>query len=225
MQYVKNSDMDARYFMFCDQDDVWKYDKVALSYNEISKFQTDKPFLVYTSKEYVDSNLNYINWNIKGESIFNHTILIQNKTYGCTYIFNRSLFDRLEYNISEKFINYYHYVAIQAFIYGHVHFLNKKTILYRQHENNVSGTLNKSLQKRFDIFGKYKIVIRTFLFLLDYCYNTLLSLGIKDEIITELFLSKERKNFFFICLKNKIFMNTFIANLQFYIMLFIFILR
>lgn len=222
VKYVKNINIDTNYFMFCDQDDVWKVDKIELSYNEISKYQIGKPVLVYTSKDYVDSELNHINWNVRGEEVFDHTILIQNKTYGCTYIFNRLLFDKLEFNISKKFINYDHYVAIQSFIYGNIYFLDKKTILYRQHRNNVSGTVNKSLRKRISIFRKYKVVITTFLFLLDYCYNTLLSLEIKNKDVTDLYLARNKKYFFFICLKKKMFLNTFIANLQFYITLFLF---
>lgn len=222
VKYAKEQLTKYDYYMFCDQDDVWIHDKIECSLEEIKKYQK-KPVLVYTSKQYVDEYLNPLNWNVKKESLFDKNILLQNKTYGCTHILSYELFEKLDYNIDDNFINYDHYVAIQAFLYGEVHFLDKKTILYRQHGNNVSGVVNGRLINRLGIRKKYIKVWELFNFLIDYCYTNSESLDERNRSFVYKLYKLKGNHFSFIyeCVKNGVTMNTVLGTLQFYIFLFL----
>lgn len=55
---------DRGYFMFCDQDDIWKSDKIEktiTTMKELEKENTDLPLLVHTDLEVVDEKLNVLN--------------------------------------------------------------------------------------------------------------------------------------------------------------------
>lgn len=208
------------YYMFSDQDDVWKKEKVDYSLKEISKFKTNKPILLYTSKQYVDQKLINMNWNIPNENIIDLSLLFQNRTFGCTYIFNNSLYDKLEWNISPSFINYDHYVAIQAFLFGSIYFYNYKTILYRQHGDNVSGAVRRSFFERINIRKKYAKVIDLFKFLLEYAMKNYAELNNIDKTKIEMMNNKKNRiSIVSYCLKYHLYMNTLLGTIQFYIAL------
>lgn len=55
--------VESRYYMFCDQDDVWLPEKVQISIDkvrELEKTNPDKPILIHTDKKRVDADLNII---------------------------------------------------------------------------------------------------------------------------------------------------------------------
>lgn len=204
------------YYMFSDQDDVWLEHKIEKSLSFIENQHNTIPTLIYTSKQYVDEELNNINWNIKHEEVINQSLLIQNKTYGCTYLFNNALFNKLDNDISSSFVNYDHYVAIQALLYGEIYFLPEKTILYRQHINNVSGVIKKPIWKRINVFSKYTKVLNTFYYLLSYCNGKAKDLKYR-KIFDDLFISTNRIVFIVKCLKYRMYLNSFLGNFQFYL--------
>ena len=58
--------VENEYYMFSDQDDIWKEDKIEKSINHIKETDSD---LVYSDLEVVDENLNVIYssyWKLKG---------------------------------------------------------------------------------------------------------------------------------------------------------------
>jgi hypothetical protein len=91
---------DAKYFMFCDQDDVWNQDKVELTLQkmyEMEKLYKNTPILVHTDLEVVDENLHTINpsfmklQNLDEKKNRLNNLLIQNTITGCTVMINRDL--------------------------------------------------------------------------------------------------------------------------------------
>ena len=224
IQFVKNKKLNADYYMFSDQDDVWKEDKIEKSVLEIEKNNPEKPILVYTSKEYVDEDLETIGYNLPKEEVFDFNILHQNKTYGCTYIFNSELLNKLDYDAPIFFVNYDHYVAFQAFLYGSVKYFPQKTIFYRQHGNNVSGTVNKKLSERLKILKKYKPNILQYRNLIEYAYknNENLDESYKHYIDCLYNAKKSRINLFLKSAKLKIRKNTFFGTIQFYLALLLY---
>lgn len=153
------------YFMFSDQDDVWKKNKVSDTFNLMkqAKNNTNVPILIHTDLEVVDENLKTLgNSFIKYRALnpeckdINH-LLIQNNVTGCTMMVNRPLLVKaLQVEGIDKIAMHDWWFALIASIYGKIYFLNKSTIKYRQHGGNVVGATNVNslafIIKR--VFGK-----------------------------------------------------------------------
>ncbi len=171
VKYTKAYIAEDCFYMFSDQDDVWMPDKIRVSVKALNKHNEKGSVLIYTGKQYVDKDLQYIYDDTINENIFDINIIHQNKTYGCTYILNSELMGHLESNIPHDFINYDHYVAVQAYLYGKVYYLPQKTILYRQHGDNVSGTINQTLKDRLKTKSKYKNNVIFYKFMINFCWK------------------------------------------------------
>lgn len=135
---------EEEYIMFCDQDDVWKKDKIRITMEAMINAESHNPglpILVYTEKEYVDNDLNPLKTNdekLKNDML---SILCQNPVYGCTAMINMRLKELLL-----PFPNYItchdYWIALIASSNGIIKRVDYKSILYRQHSNNVTGGIN-----------------------------------------------------------------------------------
>lgn len=132
-------------FMFSDQDDYWEKNKVKDTVDEYNKnIDKDIPILIHTDLIVADSELNtihpsfikYSNLNTK-RNRFSH-YLIQNNATGCAMLINKSLVDLVKFDIGYIRMHDW-YFALIASAFGKIIFIEKPTIKYRQHENNVLG--------------------------------------------------------------------------------------
>lgn len=148
---------DAKYIMFCDQDDEWKPDKIAITFSKMQELEKQLtsacPILVFTNFQYVDEEMNIIKSkkNFKINRIKNiqfAQLLAQNPVYGCTTMMNRALANKVT-SIPTQAENHDYWIALVASIFGCLYYLNEETVLYRQHNKNVSGNFdNNSFKKR-----------------------------------------------------------------------------
>ena len=154
---VKNTDAD--YFMFCDQDDIWKNDKIEKTIGimkELEKTNSNLPLLVHTDLEVVDENLNLLAksfWKYeKRDPSLNsiNRLIMQSTVTGCTMMINRKLAE-LSLPISENSIMHDWWISIVASSFGKIVYLEESTISYRQHSSNDTGSkkfgLNLILKK------------------------------------------------------------------------------
>ncbi|WP_289091690.1 glycosyltransferase family 2 protein [uncultured Bacteroides sp.] len=143
----------ADYFMFCDQDDVWLPNKIALSINKIEelekKFGKNIPLLIFTNLKIVDSKLNLIS-----ESYFKYQNISPSVCYniwkcmalsvaaGCTMILNKY---SKEYILPiPKYLIHDHWIISNIVYWGKCDYILEPTILYRQHNNNSVGASSTS---------------------------------------------------------------------------------
>ena len=155
----------SEYIMFCDHDDVWLKNKISLSLNHIQKISNqNQPVLVFTDKKIVDENL-----NILAESFFYYlrlnpyklqlnNLITQNVASGCTMLFNRELLQLLNIEMMQKYaVMHDHWIVLVAQLFGKISYLNKPTMLYRQHSKNVYGAtkLKNKLKKVQFIRNKF----------------------------------------------------------------------
>ena len=155
MNSIKNEN---EYIMFCDQDDVWLSSKLEDTLNEMLRLEKEYtkniPLLVHTNFLYVDfflkiieSKKNYEATKIKDPSFSN--VLCQNSVYGCTMMINRKLAD-VTGEIPLEAENHDYWLTLTASAFGKVFYLNKRTVLYRQHGSNLSTQFDfNSFSKRF----------------------------------------------------------------------------
>lgn len=164
-------DFGYEYVMFSDQDDVWEKDKIEKTFQMITKYEQEKkaPILVHTDFCYADENLNPIKYDNRitfarlSKKINKINILANyNYIFGCTMLFNRALLS-LCLPVHKNAQNHDYWIALHAAAFGDISYLNNKTMLYRQHGNNVSGGVQYSSWRNrflrlinFDIYKKNK---------------------------------------------------------------------
>lgn len=142
--------VEAPYYMTCDQDDVWLDKKIGLTYDKMLAIETkaDVPCLVYTELRVVDSELNTIADTMSGyQSLDCHKrtinqFILQNSVTGCTMMVNRALRDKmLRITDIDNTIMHDWWAALVAAQFGKTAFIDEPTILYRQHGDNSLGAL------------------------------------------------------------------------------------
>lgn len=144
MYLIKNSSHD--YIMCCDQDDVWLTEKISLTLEAMKRTEEkDVPVLIHTDLKVVDSELNIISESFFEHSNFRkqfeyHEILIQNFVTGCTTMMNRPLVELMGLmDDCDKILMHDWAAAVIAAGAGKVGFVDKATMLYRQHAINSVG--------------------------------------------------------------------------------------
>lgn len=142
--------VEAPYYMTCDQDDVWLEKKIELTYDKILAIEdkADIPCLVYTELRVVDSELNTIADTMSEyQSLDCHKrtinqFILQNSVTGCTMMVNRALRDKmLRITNIDNTIMHDWWAALVAAQFGKTAFIDEPTILYRQHGDNSLGAL------------------------------------------------------------------------------------
>lgn len=158
--------VEARYYMFCDQDDVWLPEKIALSLEEMKRQEAlhlQKPVVIHTDLHIVDDKLTVTYesmWDYTGkhpqyirtmDDAGGHTSIAT----GSTMLFNHEA--KKCYNPqSAKAIMHDCWLCLCTLKQGGiVHGLNKKLVLYRQHGANCLGSGDT---KASDVNLKFRIL-------------------------------------------------------------------
>lgn len=138
------------YALFCDQDDVWKKDKVEKCLKLMQEREKPgEPLLVHTDlcvvdrelKEISPSFLAYTKLYAKNSAL--NRLLVQNCVTGCTMMMNRPLID-LALPVPKEAMMHDWWVALVASAFGRIAFLPEATLYYRQHGKNQIGALKYS---------------------------------------------------------------------------------
>lgn len=149
---LETDNMQGDYFMFCDQDDYWRPDKVDATLSLMMDTEAgnqEMPVLVHTDLVVADVNLHEIApsfvryQDLHPSRCSLNYLLVQNNITGCTMMFNRSLL-KLTAGITdtENILMHDWWMGLIATAFGKVVFLDKPTILYRQHGSNEVGAID-----------------------------------------------------------------------------------
>jgi len=138
----------ASHVMFCDHDDVWLPNKVVDTVKKMERAEAecgaDTPILVYTDLIVVDEKLSGLNTScfarqhIDPKKTDLRNLLLQNVPTGCTMLLNRALVEKVG-EIPSFAVMHDYWVALVATCFGKMVYLDKPTLLYRQHEKNFYG--------------------------------------------------------------------------------------
>ena len=139
---------DARYIMFCDQDDVWLSGKIEKTLDAMRAAEADQdpncPILVHSDLHVADAQLALIAdslWRYQGispKATGLDALCIRNVVTGCTAMINRPLRDRAV-PIPAEAIMHDWWLALVASGLGRIVHLPTPTLLYRQHRTNTVG--------------------------------------------------------------------------------------
>lgn len=139
-----------QYVLFCDHDDVWLREKVALTFAKMQELENEygkkMPIAIHSDLTVVDADLKVISpsfWKSSGlnpsEKTYSFSrLLVQNQITGCTLMINRPLI-ALAAPIPKHCIMHDWWIALVACCFGKIAAVNQPTILYRQHSSNDTG--------------------------------------------------------------------------------------
>jgi hypothetical protein len=161
----------AEYLCFSDQDDVWLPGKVSLVKRAMQRLEDrygeTTPLLVFTDLRVVDERLETLNpslWKRAGVRIENihhlARVLSENVVTGCTVMINRSMRD-LAVQMPDDAEMHDWWIALLSAVFGAAEATPQATVLYRQHANNVIGSIEQhlslsSLSSRIRKRGKWR---------------------------------------------------------------------
>ena len=148
----------ADYLLLCDHDDIWLPDKIALSLARMQALEgahpAGTPLLVHTDLVIVDAGLRAIHGSFfeladarPNENRLTR-LLTSNIASGCTTIANRALYRRAR-PIPDEAVMHDHWLALVAAALGAIACVDRSTILYRLHADNVIGVRSVSRASTF----------------------------------------------------------------------------
>jgi glycosyltransferase involved in cell wall biosynthesis len=140
-------DRGARYVFCCDQDDVWRPDKLARVLGQLSQCEGPDPVpcLVHHDLEVTNEKLRTTApsyWKLMalapGTEQAPQRLLSRNEVTGCALACNRSLLE-LALPIPEKAIMHDWWLALHAAFFGRLRAIPETLVQYRQHGANEIG--------------------------------------------------------------------------------------
>jgi len=154
--YIKNFECVLKrakgdYIAICDQDDIWREDKLEMLLREI-----DNNALIYADSLLVDENGNSLNKRLS-QKLKNNFIsskeplnfLYDNAVSAHAALFKRELLEIILPLPQHLYFD--QYIALCAASMGGVKYLDKDLVLYRQHQNN---TLSQNSKKESSTLSK-----------------------------------------------------------------------
>jgi glycosyltransferase involved in cell wall biosynthesis len=141
--------IDAPYYMFADQDDLWHTDKIAVSMAAMKaeeQLHPDKAVVVHSDLRLVDNNGNTIHpsffsyANLHPERITAYGDYIQNIVTGCTMLFNRQARTAALSRPYQAATMHDAWITLRTIADGGIrHTIYEPLTDYRQHGDNVMG--------------------------------------------------------------------------------------
>lgn len=147
-ELIQISSPDAEYFAFCDQDDIWKEDKISRAVEALDTISPNVPSMYCSRYVMVDEKLNPIGLSsIPRRGVSFENALVQNVASGATIVINSVSRELLLQGPpkSARMHDWWIYQVIVAF--GEVVYDVEPGILHRLHSSNVTtrkaGTIAK----------------------------------------------------------------------------------
>lgn len=142
------------YVALCDQDDIWFPEKLETLYQQcrqLDRLHPGSPGLIYSDLMVVDEHLHVTapsfarSIRVKPAKVSFEQLLLENSIPGCSMLFNRpllSLVQRADPS-DPRIIMHDWWIALAAFGSGEVWYVPKPLMSYRQHSNNVVGSVTR----------------------------------------------------------------------------------
>lgn len=150
---------DAPYTALCDQDDVWRPDKLARCLDALREAEAiygeGTPLLVHHDCRVVDAKgavlhgsfFRHQGWDGKANTL--PRLLTQNNVTGCTCVMNAALRHLVTQHAQADRLHMHDwFIALTAAAFGRIVFVDEALADYRQHGANVMGASRKGLMSR-----------------------------------------------------------------------------
>lgn len=142
------------FIMFCDQDDIWMENKVEIHFNGIRHRKT--PTMIYSNGYIYKNNINtQIEFITFHRNNLQDSIFLNGGIHGCCVMLNRLLLEKINHIFPDYVYMHDHFVTMLSVTFGETIYIDKPLMLYRQHDNNVTGNIETSLFRKLKTFLNY----------------------------------------------------------------------
>lgn len=140
----------SEYIIFCDQDDIWMESKLEVLFRKIQN--ATEPVAVYCNAYSYDGiKITANKVSLIKRNNLNNSLFLNSGVQGCSLMFNRLLLDKL-IDYPEYVYMHDHYITMGAVSFGKLLFIDESLMLYRQHNNNVTGNVPVNILERLKAF-------------------------------------------------------------------------
>lgn len=159
--HLLTNNIEADYYAFCDQDDVWLPDKLIKAIEKIN--ENEKPSLYASALKRVDENLKFLGiQSFKNLKLTLGAEFTRHRLAGCTFVFNKNLYNIIKNAYYIENLNCSHDKLITILCLatnGKIIFDKNSYILFRRYGTNTSldgkGIFHKLFKER-EHFTLYK---------------------------------------------------------------------
>ncbi len=155
----------AGYLALCDQDDVWRPDKLSRAVTVLNDSCREGPALYCSRLAVVDEHLNLLGYSdIPRRGLSFRNALVQSAFFGCTSVFNQAARELLLREFPRHACAHDWWMYLVASAFGVVIYDEEPRILYRKHPANVSGITLRAWDTwrvklgRFLKYGRLRLV-------------------------------------------------------------------
>jgi len=133
LQLLANSGESGDLYAFCDQDDVWKPDKITRAVEKIMDCAEPDKVLFCSRLEYVDEQLKPLGLSSIPRFVGFNNAVVENIATGCTVVFGETIRQLMLKGRSNDMIMHDWWAYLVASVFGDVIYDNVSSIRYRQH--------------------------------------------------------------------------------------------
>lgn len=143
INYCKHID-EFDYYLFSDQDDIWKDNKIEVMINSMGEHVEECPILCYADLETINSNNQLLDNSLNEQWVIEKhnrvSYFFSHKVFGCNLLMNKELFQLVpEVDLTKDYVHilsHDNYYSKFAAVYGKIFFLPEVLMSYRRHEDN-----------------------------------------------------------------------------------------
>lgn len=139
MRLLEHAGEKYDFYMFSDQDDWWKREKIGRASSVASERDASVPFLYCSALDIVDSELRLVARSSPELIPSKMNSLVENIATGCTIGINAAARRLLLSRLPARYAMHDWWIYIVISFFGDIFFDRQATIKYRQHGSNVVG--------------------------------------------------------------------------------------
>ncbi len=152
MTYAENVD----YYAFCDQDDVWLPEKIAMAVELLEKEEQNQPLLYFSNYDYYDGEMNFQEHHVYGEpNISFQNALVDCVSLGFNSVFNKTARDMIVKDMPRYSQGHDWWMYMVCAAFGKVIYDERVTVKYRRHNVNVSNAGDSFFKTQIWRFKKF----------------------------------------------------------------------
>jgi rhamnosyltransferase len=148
LHLLKNATSD--YVIFCDQDDIWFESKLQVLFDSIQN-EHQAAAAYCNAYGYNGTHITSNQVSLFERDSLSNSLFLNSGVQGCSLLFNRALIDIL-LDFPSFIVMHDHYITMGAVSFGKLKYIDLSLMLYRQHEQNVTGNIAVSFSDRIRSF-------------------------------------------------------------------------